>query len=176
VNEAELAVHPLSRPRRPKARKLMFGPENTWLTKRRDGASSRWMIAWYDPGTRNVRYRSTGTDVLARAKEMLVVFQLPENARTLPARTRRVSDQIYFIGGDTGAIKIGLARSPERRLISLQCGSPIQLRILAQGPGSQRDERALHQRFAAHRLHGEWFEPHPTILAEIARLNSEASA
>jgi len=31
-------------------------------------------------------------------------------------------------------------------------------------------ERAYHRQFAAHRLHGEWFAPHPDILAEIDRL------
>lgn len=33
-----------------------------------------------------------------------------------------------------------------------------------------KGERAYHAMFKAHRLHGEWFEPHPDILAEIARL------
>lgn len=105
------------------------------------------MVAWYAPGTRNVRYRSTGTVVLSRAKKALAEFQLPENARTLPRRIKRASNMIYFIGGDTGAIEIRLAREPERKLISLQCGSPIELRVLALGIGTAKDEMRLHKRF-----------------------------
>jgi hypothetical protein len=33
-------------------------------------------------------------------------------------------------------------------------------------------EGCYHQHFADLRVEGEWFEPHPDIFAEIARLNS----
>ena len=173
ANEGGAAVHMLTTKRRGAPRKLVHGPEQTWLAKRRDGRSPCWMVTWYDPGTRQIRYRSTGTTSLKEAKQALEAFRLPEGARTLPMKRKRPTTRIYFIGGDEGAIKIGAALDPERRLASLQCGSPITLRLLAEGPGSERDERVLHQRFAAHRRHGEWFERHPDILAEIERLNQE---
>lgn len=78
---------------------------------------------------------------------------------------------VYFIGGEVGAVKIGFAVSPKSRLGDLQCGSPIKLEILATVAGMPRDERDYHKRFAAHRLHREWFERVPEILAEIERLN-----
>jgi hypothetical protein len=171
VNRRGVAVQKLSTARRGPPRKLVHGPEHTWLSKRRDGRSPCYMVTWYDPGTRQVRYRTTGTTSLQEAKEVLAAFRLPDGARTHPPAPRRKTAWIYFIGGDTGAIKIGAAIDPLRRLAGLQCGSPIELRILAQGPGSPRDERILHERFAPFRLHGEWFERSPEILAEIDRLN-----
>lgn len=33
-------------------------------------------------------------------------------------------------------------------------------------------ERAYHERFMKHHLRGDWFSPHPDILAEIERLNA----
>ena len=77
----------------------------------------------------------------------------------------------YFIGGDVGAIKIGRTINVEVRLKDIQACSPIPVRVLALRPGGQR-ERIYHAHFAAHRLHGEWFAPHPDILEEIDRLNS----
>lgn len=79
---------------------------------------------------------------------------------------------VYFIGGDVGGIKIGFATSPKQRLRALQCGSPIELRILAVAPGMPADERDYHKRFADRRLSGEWFERCPEIEAEIERLNA----
>lgn len=78
----------------------------------------------------------------------------------------------YFVGSDVGAIKIGYSIDPKTRLISLQSGSPVSLRILALAPGGEARESAYHIQFREHRLHGEWFERHPDILAEIARLNT----
>lgn len=80
---------------------------------------------------------------------------------------------VYFIGGDAGPIKIGSSNSPLERLATFQTGSPVVLRIHALAWGGLQKEREYHERFAAHRLHGEWFEPHEDILAEIARLTPQ---
>jgi hypothetical protein len=58
----------------------------------------------------------------------------------------------------------------------MQMGSPVRLSILALTTGARDVERSYHERFAAHRLHGEWFAPHPDILAEIDRLTTAPSA
>lgn len=172
MNRTETAVQKLYTARKGNyRRRLAVGPSNTWLAKRRDGRSKFWMVAWYDPDVRSIRYRSTRTSVLKDAREVLARFQLPDGVRSLPPAGLRKSKFIYFIGGDTGAIKIGMAYDLIKRLADLQCGSPIRLSILASGPGGRKDEAFYHQRFAAHRLHGEWFERHPDILAEIERLS-----
>lgn len=78
---------------------------------------------------------------------------------------------VYFILAATGEIKIGMAVDVVQRLNSLQTSHPAKLEILATTSGGRKRERQYHERFAAHRLHGEWFEPHPDILAEIERLS-----
>lgn len=79
---------------------------------------------------------------------------------------------IYFVQAATGQIKIGTALNVETRLAALRSHSPVALDLLFTMPGGYREERAYHTRFSAHRLHGEWFDPHPDILAEIERLQT----
>ena len=66
---------------------------------------------------------------------------------------------IYFIQSVIGGpVKIGKADFPKDRLATFQIGSPFELRIvklLADVAASE--EIKLHRRFAAYRLHGEWF-------------------
>lgn len=88
------------------------------------------------------------------------------------APTWRVNKgHLYFIGADVGPIKIGCSHNPKARLKELQTSSPYKLRILAILEDAGFEEAAYHQWFAAHRLHGEWFEPHDALLTEIAEIN-----
>jgi hypothetical protein len=79
---------------------------------------------------------------------------------------------VYFVQAATGQIKIGTTAYLERRLAILRGQSPVEITLLANVSGKRVDEYALHTQFAAHRLHGEWFEPHPDILAEIDRVRA----
>lgn len=78
--------------------------------------------------------------------------------------------QIYFVKSEIiGAIKIGFtAGQVENRLNSLQTAHPYRLKLLATTPGTLEYEKSIHNRFASFRLQGEWFEPHPDLLAFIA--------
>lgn len=78
----------------------------------------------------------------------------------------------YFVAGEIGPIKIGTTVSMKSRLATIQSCSPLKLTVLATAPGGAQREAAYHAQFAGSRLHGEWFDRHPDILAEIARLNS----
>lgn len=80
------------------------------------------------------------------------------------------TQHVYFIQAKSGGlIKIGISDKPETRLRSLQSGSPVPLRIVAIIPGGGRmTEASLHERFAASRMHGEWFAPDPDVLAYMA--------
>ncbi|WP_066781902.1 GIY-YIG nuclease family protein [Sphingomonas sp. CCH5-D11] len=80
----------------------------------------------------------------------------------------------YFIGGDDGPVKIGFSAKPESRLRDLQVGSPYPLKVLATIGSGARMEALYHREFASSRLHGEWFERTPALLAEITRLNTIA--
>lgn len=85
---------------------------------------------------------------------------------------------VYFVQGvDGGPIKIGRSYDPIKRMAALQSASPVQLRMLftARCGDLDLDESALHARFAQYRLHGEWFEPAPEILAYIEELKKKLS-
>jgi hypothetical protein len=100
----------------------------------------------------------------------------PPPSDPLPIRPRPATATIYFLGPDDGPIKIGFASRVEVRLRGLRLANafPLQLWATVQGPLTL--EREYHRRFAAHRLHGEWFTRCPEIEAEIARLNAERIA
>jgi hypothetical protein len=82
----------------------------------------------------------------------------------------------YFIQvGDDGPIKIGQTSSPEARIRAIDAFNPSKLNVLLVIK-CRGHERALHVRFAQHRLKGEWFAPAPEILAVIDELRSQATA
>lgn len=89
------------------------------------------------------------------------------NVTTCPVRPK--NPVVYFVQAENGRIKIGNTKYIDWRMDSLRGQSPLSLELLATTPGGRKVEFAYHARFAAHRLHGEWFEPHPDILAEIDR-------
>ena len=141
-----------------------------WLDKRPDGCSPLWAVAWYDPVARTVRRKSTRTADLGRAKDFMARFAMTHDGHKGRPAERRQSDFVYFIGGELGAIKIGLAGDVSKRLATIQSNSPISVRVMASIAGGRDLEMAYHKRFAASRLHGEWFERTPELLAEIERL------
>lgn len=73
----------------------------------------------------------------------------------------RATASVYFIqaiGG--GLVKIGVSSSPQFRLASLQCGCPVELRIIKTIDVVPRTvETDIHKRFAKYRVRGEWFDP-----------------
>lgn len=97
------------------------------------------------------------------------------------AGRKRPSLYTYFIGAETGPIKIGTARDPYERLLTLQVGHPDELYVYALTDGGRHTERKLHSEFSSERTRGEWFQRSPRILrrilllqqAEIDRLKSE---
>lgn len=65
--------------------------------------------------------------------------------------------RVYFIGGETGPLKIGVSKHPWGRLSAIQTGNPSPLQVMYLIPGGQRLERAIHEMLADHRVGGEWF-------------------
>lgn len=78
---------------------------------------------------------------------------------------------IYFMrrADGVGPIKIGCSAWPAQRLKAMQVWCPHPLEVAVMVPGGFADEKRLHNQFHAHRLHGEWFEPAPALLALVAR-------
>lgn len=144
--------------------------EGYWLDQKRGRTSGIWQVAWYDPEMKTVRYRTTGTRDVGEAQTFLDAYVAGQPVRPSTLAPTRPPTLCYFIGGDVGGIKIGASTAPAERLGAFQLQSPIRLELLAVCDGGLKAEREYHLRFAAHRLHGEWFERHPDILAEIERL------
>lgn len=82
------------------------------------------------------------------------------------------SGLIYFIQNEGDkSIKIGYTGGDaQNRKRQLQTNHSSELHLLATCKGSLEYESALQHRFAKHRLRGEWFRPHPDILAFISKL------
>lgn len=76
---------------------------------------------------------------------------------------------VYFIQSGE-LVKIGTSRDPRKRFQTLRLGSPAPLRLLACIPGGRPEERALHNRFARCRRHGEWFDATAELLEFIHSL------
>ncbi|MFH8692634.1 GIY-YIG nuclease family protein [Streptomyces anulatus] len=70
-----------------------------------------------------------------------------------------VIGQVYVIGSPgSHFVKIGFSKTPQKRLSTLQIGSPVPLTLLATFEGGRDLETSLHRHFASCRRHGEWFE------------------
>lgn len=77
---------------------------------------------------------------------------------------------IYFVqaGPPSGAIKIGYtSTSVKKRLGALQTSHPEKLTLLGAITGGKLNEKALHKRFEASRMSGEWFHPSEDLLELI---------
>ena len=88
----------------------------------------------------------------------------------------RLAAGIYFVTTDHQFVKIGFATSIAVRMRTLQTGSPRPLHLLLSIGGSFEDERALHRRFAEHRVQGEWFRLSPALAEFIASEKAKSGA
>lgn len=89
------------------------------------------------------------------------------------ARRPAAESYVYFIReGRRGLIKIGYSKRVHARVRGLSAQSGRAMRLLAAMPGGKPEEQELHRRFADARVLGEWFRPHPELLAEIKKVSS----
>jgi T5orf172 domain. len=79
---------------------------------------------------------------------------------------------IYFIQADNNLIKIGITNNLRTRIRTLCNQNACKLSLLGVIEcDSFENERALHDKFAKHRLHGEWFSPNEEILEYIDNID-----
>jgi hypothetical protein len=80
-----------------------------------------------------------------------------------------MTSYVYFIRaqGD-GPIKIGFTRAhPRKRMAFIQTGCPWPVSLIGAVEGTVEDEQKFHRSLSEFRTSGEWFAPHPTVLASI---------
>ncbi len=82
--------------------------------------------------------------------------------------------KVYFVRpvGHAGPIKIGFTSYMRERMNAMLAWSPYRLEILAMIDGDLGVEKALHKKFAEHRLHHEWFTPAKELLEFIESVTS----
>jgi hypothetical protein len=87
-------------------------------------------------------------------------------------KKRKVKGWVYFIACNAlDAIKIGWSVYPPERFRGIAGAFPLPLVLYTGREGTLEDERALHKRFAANRLNGEWFQ----ATEELEELVAETS-
>lgn len=69
---------------------------------------------------------------------------------------------IYFALRGPKTVKIGCSMNPQHRAWSLGC-----VTLIWEGPGSFKDERRMHKRYAEYRSHGEWFNVEGRLKARV---------
>lgn len=95
------------------------------------------------------------------------------------AKSFRGSRSIVYViqcGADDGPLKIGVTEDLSERLRHLQLANPLPLRALVTLAGEQPLEKALHARFGALRMRGEWFEFSPEIVSFVSGLAAAVGA
>ena len=96
-------------------------------------------------------------------------------ARERPKRTRNPVRYVYFVqAAALGLIKVGLSNDVTARLRSLGTDSPDQLSLIGVIASSEAQaiEERIHFKLRHHRSHGEWFHPHPELLAIIKEFST----
>lgn len=94
-------------------------------------------------------------------------WQSPRKRERVPLPEGSV---VYFVGNETGSVKIGWTTDLRRRMAQLRTGTPGALQVLAWTPGGEVLERHFHSAFKHARLAREWFRRTPEIDALIAEL------
>jgi hypothetical protein len=122
------------------------------LTRRRLGRAIRYLL----PEVENLRDRG--------------YVHSPAERGTTPFRAKGYIYAVRMTLNDqTVAIKIGHSLHPQRRVKDMASANPFPLTIITYWPVKHyTDEALLHDQFAQHKISGEWFKPHPEILAFLA--------
>jgi len=121
------------------------------------GCSRKWLRRKVGKASRRGEERIyLGSDVLAAFEPC-------------PPTAADPTPTIYFVQSiDGGPVKIGYTTQLPKRLADLRSMNPRFLVLLASMPGTEDDERRLHERFSTTRLHGEWFKSTTDLVALIA--------
>lgn len=81
----------------------------------------------------------------------------------------RDGSSVYFAEAGN-RVKIGFSKRVSARLVQLQTGSAVPIRLIGTMPGGRTAERRLHDQFAHLRISGEWFQGAPELLEHVGAL------
>lgn len=153
----------------PGARQQMLNRARTEMVRRHlQGRLDEFREPWGDPSEMVAGFTKDLEAFNFNAEQRDGWIAAAKKASRAPRLADDGASVIYFVGPDGGDIKIGITSNFQTRLRSLKTGSSRPLCVLLVMPGTIDDERALHDRFAADRLHGEWFKRSAALMEFIA--------
>ena len=131
---------------------------------------------------RNRLIEDVGSEYFRSVNAIFKEHEAAEEERETARRIRRIEEidaeraarsVVYYVQRHDGAIKIGVTTNLAKRLSDFVRVTPVTL--LATMRGTRTAEQAMHRRFAADRIGGEWFNPSPSLLAHIDLLQLRAA-
>lgn len=117
---------------------------------------------WFTREEAETFSRETYAAIVAARGEPSRATRVLREARQAGAR----QGYVYFLVAGA-EIKIGFSTKPLARVGSLLTGMPREPTAFVAVRGSRSHERALHLKLARWRIHREWFEASPEVLAEL---------
>jgi hypothetical protein len=87
--------------------------------------------------------------------------------RQYESETKKKSGYVYFIGHETGDVKIGYSKNPWARLIDINSELGEKFSVLATVRTESTSEVAVHHLLVKFRKRGEWFDRCPIVAAAI---------
>ena len=109
-----------------------------------------------------------------RVGKIIEITPAPPKYKRAPSKAKlNAPSQVYFIRCGE-AVKIGRSIKPYERIAALSGASHQKLELLATMPGGSSEERAMHRKFAAYGIKGEWFRYSAEIAKFIAGLSRKS--
>ena len=107
----------------------------------------------------------------AKLPPMVEITPAVPKFRKAPSRRQlHPPSQVYFIRCGE-AVKIGRSVKPYERIAALSGANHQKMELLATMDGGGKEEKAMHRKFAASRIKGEWFRYSPELAKFIAGIS-----
>lgn len=104
-------------------------------------------------------------DVTLKAAPIKRASPQPDRARAFNVKPpqRNTAGYVYLMGIETGLYKVGLSSNAEGRRAGLSTGLPYKIELIhkVKCRNCYRVEQFFHEKFAAKRVRGEWFNLDP---------------
>ena len=97
-------------------------------------------------------------NLVSLLKTKPIIPELKEKKESPNSLKQNFGNEVYFVQNtETKKIKIGITKNLKSRLSALQTSTAEKLEVIGTMSGGEPLEKELHERFAADRLSGEWF-------------------
>lgn len=129
------------------------------------------------PKKRRERYRIQAERIAAKNRIQIDLNDWEQIWDLLSRYRKEIEPQFLYaiVNWNSRMVKFGRSVNPGQRLKALQTAHGSGLSLFGYCPHeSPFTEREIHERLAAHRLHGEWFNLNAETQAVIQELRTQA--